>query len=596
MTAQNTNSGFLATNELDFQAYRDNLKIFLSQQDIFKDYDFQGSNMAVLLDVLAYNTYLNGAYLNLTGSEMFLDTAIIRESIVSHAKELNYTPRSMTSASVQVNIAVTGAGLPAVLTIPKNYRVSGRASNGAIFAFMTDEAINIGSANNYTALNVDVYEGRLVKETFVVGPNQRYVLSSANVDTSSISISVQTSASDTSNTVWQRATTLFGLSGSTKAFFVQGYEGFKYELTFGNGLVGQKLVDGNLIRVEYRDTKGAASNGVRLFVAEQNIQSFNAITVSVSNTNVFATGGSAHESDEDIKFNAPRYFATQERAVTTSDYVTLLRNQFPQLEAITAYGGEDAEPKQYGKAIVSAKPSGTDIMSNTLKDQIIKFLRNKTSLSIDPIIVDPDFFSATVATTVTYNTNATNKTTTELQTIAQQAILDFNDEFLADFGSDLRYSRLLRAIDDSDVAFISNDTTVLMTKKLFPLFMKTASYNFSYGNALAVPGADPVVTSSPFGYRVGGTAYSSFIEDNAGKLIIYTIDASGKQVALATIGSVNYTTGKIVLTNFTVESISGSGSVKIYARLLEADVETTNNKILLIEAEDIQVTVTGIRI
>lgn len=594
--AANTNSGFLTTDELDFQAYRNALKVFLSQQPQFQDYDFDGSNLSVLLDVLAYNTYLNGTYLNLIGSEMFLDTSIIRESIVSHAKELNYTPGSKTSAVAQVDISVSGNNLPAVLTIPKNYRVTGRASNGQIFTFMTAEAINIGSANNYTANAVNVYEGRLVKETFVANSTARYVLSSANVDINSISVMVQNSQTDTTNTVWNRATTLFGTTSESQVFFVQGYEDFKYELVFGNGLVGAGLTDGNIVRVEYRDTKGDEANGVKAFSAEQSIEGFTQVTVNLTANSGAADGGAQHEADEDIKFNAPRYFSTQERCITPSDFVTLVGKEFPQLEAITAYGGEDNEPKMYGKAIVSAKPKGSTIMSNSLKDQILKFLRNKTSLSIDPIIVDPDFYNVTVSTEVTYNINDTTKTPTELQTAAQQAILDFNEANLSDFGSDLRYSKLLRAIDDADESFISNDTDVLMTKKLYPILGKTASYNFTYGNRIATPGAGAVITSSPFGFRVGTTVYSSFIEDDAlGGLTIYTIDATGQKVVLSPIGSVQYSNGKIVINSLIVENIPGGNSLKIYAKLMEADVETTNNKILLIEPEDIRVTVVGIR-
>lgn len=594
--AANTNSGFLTTDELDFQAYRNALKQFLSQQAQFQDYDFEGSNMAVLLDVLAYNTYMNGTYLNLIGSEMFLDTAIVRESIVSHAKELNYTPGSRSSATAVVDIQVSGNNLPAVMTIPKNYRVTGRASNGQIFTFMTAEAINIGSANNYTANAVNVYEGRIVNETFTANSTARYALSSANVDIESVSVTVQNSATDTSNTVWQRATTLFGSTSESRVFFVQGYEDYRYELVFGNGLVGAGLTDGNIVRVQYRDTQGEAANGVKLFSAEQSIQGFTQIKVNLTANTGGADGGAPAESDEDIKFNAPRYFATQERCITPGDFVTLLSKQFPQLEAITAFGGEDVEPKQYGKAIVSAKPKGSTIMSNTLKDQILKFLRNKTSLSIDPIIVDPDFYNVTVSTQITYNVNDTNKTPSELQTSAQNSILDFNKETLSNFGSDLRYSKLLRAIDDSDESFISNDTDVLMTKKLYPLLGKVQSYNFTYGNKIAAPGAGAVITSSPFNYLVGTTQYSAFIEDDArGSLTIYTIDASGNKVVLAPAGSVNYDNGKIVLNNLIVASIPSGISVKIYAKLDEADVETNNNQILLIEPEDISVSVVGTR-
>jgi hypothetical protein len=591
------NQGFLSTQELDFNAYREQIKQFLSQQDQFKDYDFEGSNLKVLIDLLAYNTYMNGAYLNMVGSEMFLDTALQRESIVSHAKEINYTPRSKASASVLVDIEVSGNNKPAVMTIPKNYRVSGRAANGAIYSFVTAEAINIGAANDYIAQEVAIYEGRIVNETFIANSSQQYILASANVDTTSIEVVVQTSNTDTSNSQWMRATTLFGHSADSEVFFVEGYEDYNYRLVFGNDVVGKALTPGNVVRVSYRNTLGEAGNGIKRFVGEQSIEGFSDVTVTVSEANTASAGGSDHETNSEIKFNAPRYFATQERAITASDFVILLQNQFPTLEAITAYGGENAEPKQYGRVIVSAKPRGATLMSNALKDQILKFLRGKTSLAIDPIIVDPDFFSVSIVSEITYDLNSTIKTPTELMTVVNQAILDYSEESLSQFGSDLRYSKLLRAIDDSDTSIVSNETTVQMTKKLYPTVGRSQSYSFSFGNQLANTNTGAVVTSSTFVYTLGGTDYTSHISDNGlGVLHIYTMDQSGNEISLGTIGTIDYATGAVTMSGLSVTSLVSSNSLKIHARLLLKDIETNNNKILLIEGEDITLSTNGIRV
>lgn len=591
-------AGFLDTKELDFFTYRDNLKTFLKQQDQFKDYDFDGPNLAVLLDILAYNTYQNGVYLNLIGSEMFMDTSIIRESIVSHAKELNYTPRSRVSPVAYVNISVSGNNLPAVMTVPKNYQISGRSTEGKTYTFLTNDAINIGSANNWTATNVPVYEGKWVKETFVANSSMRYILQSANVDINSIEVQVQVSSSNNQTETWNRATTLFGLTDTTNAFFVQGFEDYSYELAFGNGTVGRRLQDGNIVRVAYRTTLGDEANGIKAFTAPQAIEGFNQVKVVLTANDSFATGGSLHESDAEIKFNAPRYFQTQERAVTESDYVTLLKNQFPQLGAITAFGGETVEPKKYGKTIISAKPRGSDILSNSLKDQIVKFLKGKTTLSIDPIVMDPDYYNVNISSEVTYDLNATVKTPTELMATVQQAILGFNDQFLDNFSSDLRYSRLVAAIDDSDVSIVSNDTKVLMTKKLFPLLGVSGSYSFIYGNELRAGDADEaIVYTSPFEWRTGNTTYNVFIEDDGnGTLRIVTVDLQDNKVVLwDKIGTVNYSTGAITISDLVVQSYFGT-SLNIYATLKHADVETNNNQILTIDASDIQITVNGIRV
>lgn len=587
--------GFLSVDELDFKTYRDNLKFFLKQQTQFKDYDFEGSNMAVMLDLLAYNTYMNGTYLNLIGSEMFMDTARLRESIVSHAKELNYTPRSRASSVAFVDIAVTGNNLPSLMTIPKNYRIQGRAKNGQTFTFVTAEPINIGSANNHTAVEVPIYEGRVITEAFVANSTIRYVLSSANVDISSISVNVQESQTDSSNTDWASATTLFGVSSDTPAFFVQGFSDFKYEVVFGNGIVGRRLKDGNVVRVSYRNTLGTEANGIKLFSAEQAIEGFTSISVSLSNTNPASAGGTEHESDENIRFNAPRYFASQERAITSFDYVTLVRSQFQNLEAVTAYGGEEAYPKMYGKTIISAKPIGGEYLSRSMKDQVVLFLKNKTSLSIDPVFVDPDFYHVTVTTRVTYNVNATNKTPTELISATQLAINQFNSTNLSDFGTDLRFSRLVAAIDATDPSFVSNDTEVLITKKLYPVPKKIGSYAFDFGNALDTD-AEQIVSSSSFNYRVGGTVYVSFIEDDgAGKLNVYTLDSRQQKVMLGTVGIVDYATGKVNINNMAVESLNGP-SLNVSGKTRDPDIETSNNKLLLISPLDVTVSLNGIRI
>ena len=601
----NTSNGFLTTQELDFTSYVDQLTTFLSQQDQFKDYDFKGSNLRVLIELLAYNTYMQGTYLNLVGSEMFLDTATMREAIVSHAKELNYTPRSRSSSSVILDIKVSGNNLPDSLVIPTGYKISGRAANGQVFGFITSENLVVGSSNNYTASNVSVYEGRLITETFITNAGVRYILSSANVDISSIQVNVQNSVTDTSNTDWKRATTLFGLQNDTNAFFVQGYKDYQYEVVFGNGIVGKALTPGNVVKITYRDTNGADANGIRIFSADQAVQGFSNVSVSLSADNVASTGGSDHESDDEIKFNAPRYFETQERAVTTSDYVTLLKNQFPTIETVTAYGGDQVEPKQYGKCIISAKVQNSTVVSDSLKAAIINFLKERTSLSIDPVFVDPDYFNVAVTSVVNYNANKTVKTPTDIRSLVSNSISTFNTLNLSTFGNDLYYSKFLRSIDDSDASIISNETQLRMLKKLYPFLNTVQNFSFTFGNVIYSDSTDryqystthdPVVYSGSFGYSVGGTTYNAFIQDDGiGNLYVYTIDNTGSKVILnKNIGTVDYTNGTVKLTNLSVAYLNGA-SLNIYAKLENDDITVNNNQILLIEPIDVDITINGIR-
>jgi hypothetical protein len=593
----NTLPQFVNASSLDFQAQKASLKAFLKAQPIFRDYNFDGSNLSVLLDVLAYNSVHNNLYLNMVGSEMWLDSSILRASLVSHAKELNYTPRSRTSAVIALDVQVVipaNTALPPNIVIPANYKVSGRASNGQVFSFYTQAAVTVGSSNNYTAIGLPFYEGNIINETFVANSTLRAVLSSANVDVSSITVNVQNSNTDTTNTNFVHESSIFGVASTTPAFFVQGYQDFNYEVTFGNGVVGQALVNGNIIRVGYRQTTGDQANGVKLFTADQNISGFSAVA-TISNTNLFASGGAMAESNNEIRTNAPLYFATQGRAVTASDFVTLLKTNFPFLSAVTAYGGELATPKQYGKVLIAGIPRGGSVLSDSQKTQILAFMRDKAPLSIDPLIVDPDTFNVKVNTLIQYNPSLTSSTSPQLIQTILAAINTFSSANLGQFGSDLRYSKFLRAIDDADASFISNDTHVLIAKKLYPVPYTTSSYSFSFGTALDTTAKPSTITSSQFGYQVGAIVYQSFIEDDgSGTLRVYTTSSAGvKVILLASLGSVNYTTGLVTMSLLTVSSIVGN-SLNIYGKTASADITTDNNKILIIDASDVSIDVLAV--
>lgn len=601
-----TTPGFLSTTELDFQSYKESLKTFLRQQNTFKDFDFEGSNLSVLIDVLAYNTYMNGTYLNLIGSEMFLDTALQRESIISHAKELNYTPHGRTSSRAVVTLSVTGTNLPTVLVVPKGYKITGKSSDSAkSFSFVTDDIVTLNASDGHAA-DIEIFEGKIINETFLASA-PHFALSSENVDLESIVVYIQNSASDTTTTEWQRATTLFGQNEESKVFFVQGYEDYRYEIVFGNNVVGAALTPGNLVRVSYRMTNGPDANGIKKFSTEQSIGSVNnKIAIALADSAAPSFGGAWHETDAAIKFNAPKYFATQERAVTSQDYITLLRTKFPTLEAVTAYGGEDAVPKQYSKVIISGKTSGSQLLSNTLKTAIVAFLKDKTSLGIDPIVVDPEFFFVGVDSAVAYDLSVTTKSAAEIEDTVSAAVVSFSAAALDNFGSDLRYSRLLRAIDDADVSIVSNDTTVTMIKKLYPEVNVATSYAINFGNKLRADGVSrlaytdaqtPVVTSSVFDYVIGGNRYDGvFIRDTGdGFLAIYATNLDGSLTALQKIGTVDYESGTVLIHNLIISGIATSGLFKISAKIDEADIITNNNKILLIEQEDIRVVASGAR-
>lgn len=596
-------NGFLTTSELDLQNYKSSLKTFLSQQEQFKDYDFEGSNMAVLLDLLAYNTFMNGVYLNLVGSEMFLDTAQLRESIVSHAKELNYTPRSRTAPVAYVDILITPTDLPDTITIPKYFEVNGRTDDNTTYFFTTDESIVIRANNGvYKAANVAIYEGNIVKEVFIANSSTKYLLQSANVDIQSISVTVKESNTATLETKWNRETFLFGLDNADEVYFIQGAEDHLFEVVFGNGNIGKALTDGNLITITYRETNGVDANGVESFTAPNAIQGYSNISISTIQA---ATQGAEHESDEEIKFNAPRYFPTQNRAVTVEDYIALTKQAFPSLEIVTAYGGEETEPKQYGKVIVAAKPFGGTKLSTPLKSQMYNFLKERSSISIDPVIVDPEYFFAEVVTNVLYNTNQTTRSARDIEALVQQTILQWGEDNLAKFGSDLRYSKLIKTIDDCESSIISNDTQVRIIRQVEVITGVPFRISFSFENELKnettvarriYDDGGSAVESSVFTYNLNDVDYLAKIKDDGqNNLIIVSTVGTNIQLLKDRVGTVDYTTGEISLSEVVYEDVGTNGILEIYGRTKRLDIETKANKVLQIQGGQVVVSVNGIR-
>lgn len=595
------NQGFLTTTELDFAAYKESLKTYLSQQTEFRDYDFEGSNLSVLLDLLAYNTYHNAMYLNMIGSEMFLDTAQLRDSIVSHAKELNYTPRSRSASTIDVTITAQPANTPDTITLPQYYSIRGTNDANETYTFSTNETIVLYRSNNYTFSNVSFHEGSIKTEAFVANSanNQTFTLSSNTLDVSSITVEVRNSSTDTTTVAWSKANELFGLNSNSAVFFVQGADEFKYGVSFGNGVSSKKLTAGNIVLVSYRQTAGEDGNGCGIFTSISSADGFSSNTFILTTTES-SSGGSQAEDAESIRYNAIRGFTNQNRAVTAEDFISLIKANYPSLETVIAYGGEEAVPKRYGKVIISAKPVGGETLSSSLKNSVLTFLQDKTPLSIEPEIVDPEYLYLDIISRVKYNISATTKTPSQLVSNVVTAITAFNTSYLSDFGADLRFSKLSAAIDDADVSIVSNDTEVRISKRIVPTPLVSFSANWSFENQLyseniryVLPiGHEPIVSSSAFVYD----GYTAYMQDNGtGALYIYTRSNGSTIVLNNNVGSVNYDTGEINITNLIVDSYD-TDSIKIYAKTENADIDTLTNKILLIDNEDISVVVTGIRI
>lgn len=591
------NTSIVLTN-IDFDTHKNTLKYYLKQQDRFKDYDFDGSNMSVLLDILSYNTYHNAFYLNMIGSEMFLDTAVIRDSVVSHAKELNYTPGSFKSAqaNVDINILTTNL-LKRSFTIAKGTTFNSRFGNKN-YTFSVGENIVIrdyesasATQNRFLGTNITLHEGYYVTDQFTVNSaeNKRYVMSNRNVDISSISVTVIEDMGS-SNYTYTRATSLFGLTSTSRVFFIQGAENESYEIVFGDGVIGRKPKEGSTISIEYRISNGELPNGCSSFTSDGTIEGESGIVVL---TNEKAAGGSVAESVESIKFNAPRHFTTQERAVTTEDYENLLKLNFPEINTVVAYGGEDLDPPQFGKVFVSIDLKAIDALPTAKKNEYYAFLKPRSPVSIDPVFIDPDYLYIAVQTNVKYNLNVTRLTEDDIRTLVVSAVLDYASTNLNNFNKIMRYSKLAFAIDTSQQSIVSNETKIKAIKKVIPAVGTSSTFDVAFDLEL-----DSTSTES-IGYTITSSAFTAsgkratIQDDGLGNLQILTATDSISR-KIADIGKVNYTTGLLQITNFNITGFEGNG-IKFYATPKSNDISSNKNVILNILEEDLSINITPVR-
>jgi len=622
------NSSIVLT-QLDFDSYKDSLKTFLKSQDRFKDYDFDGSNLSVLLDVLSYNTYQNAFYLNMISNEMFLDSAKLRDSVVSHAKELNYLPRSFRSSSAVIQLVITSSDASKrSIVIPKGTSFTSRVDDFT-YNFSTTENYVItnrtpsGSNFVYESEAIRVYEGNYLSDTYTVNYANPliYKISNKRVDLESVLVTVFEDNGTTVQT-YKRATSLFGHDGNSKVFFLQPGIGDTYEVVFGDGVVGRKPKNNSACIIEYRTCSGELPNGAFRFINTARID--NEPTVVIE-TITAAADGAVAEDLSSIKYNAPRAFTTQERAVTSEDYENLLKANFPEINAVVAYGGEDANPPQYGRIFLSIDLDEVDGLPKIKEAEYKKFLRSRSSVAIEPLFVSPDYTYLYVNTKIKYNINLTGLNPEDIRTNVIDSILTHASVNLNNFGRTLRYSKFIRDVDAAETSIISNETQVELVKYLTPVLSTTVTstptstsgslvslatsgvissgqnVTIDFKNALRndVPGKGAehligdihVVSSSTFTYN---GLPNCRLEDN-GDGIMRIINTSGTQHrTILDIGTVDYDTGIVRINNFNITNYTGT-SLKIYAKPRNLDITSSQNVILNILENDVDVTIEQIR-
>ena len=591
----------LQISELDFDGIKDNLKNFLSQQDEFRDYDFEGSGMSVLVDMLAYNTHYLGFNANMLANEMFLDSADLRASVVSKAKQVGYTPTSSTAAKAVIDVTVTNA-TGATLTMARGTQFS-TTVNGTSYNFVNNSDLSITPVDGvYKFSNVDIFEGTYLNFKYTANTSdtdQRFIIPNDNVDTTSLTVKIQESSSDSTTNTYTLATGITGLDSTSKVFFLQEVENGRYQVTFGDGVLGKSVADGNIIIMDYINTNRTEANGASTFTLNGSIGGFSTATVTtVSNAN----GGADPETITSIKYNAPRDYSAQDRAVTADDYKVLVKSLYANAQSVQVYGGEDAAVPDYGKVYISIKAKSGTSLTETTKASIVTSLKQYAVASIRPVIIDPEITYLTLDTNFKYDSGATTKDVSTLQTNVLSVISNYNNDTLKDFTGVFRHSKLLENINNADTSILSNITTIKMYKYITPTLSSALKYTLSYNNAFYNPhsghnsSGGGVVSSTGFKINNDDSTNEHFLDDDgAGNIRVYYLSGTTRIYTSTTFGTVDYTTGEIVLTSANITSISNvdgaaSSRIRVFAIPNSNDIAPVRNQVLEIDTSNSTIT------
>ena len=581
-TSANT---YLKVTEVDFDDIRTNLKSYLSTQDQFQDYNFEGSALATLLDVLAYNTHYNAFYLNMLANEMFLDTAQQRDSVVSRAKELGYLPSSAIGAQANVSLTFTGiANTNAQFTIPRNATFTTTVDDVS-YTYVVPTAKTVVNVSNTFSTSLIIKEGTPLTHRFTVSASnpERYIIPNVNVDTSSIKVTVQESASDTTTTEYIRATNTKQITGTSAVYFLEESADKKYEVVFSPGTLGKPVKNGNIVIIEYLVCNAKDTNGAKTFTVDNLNLGVSYTSVAVT-TNKASSGGNTQEAIESIKFNAPRNFQTQNRAIVKNDYERIITTENADIQSVIAFGGEDADPAVYGKVYIALKPVGALMTTNNKKAQIKTSISDRTPLGVDPVMIDPEYTYIIPTVKVFYNRTLSTATTSEVQSAALTAITNFSTNNLEQFDKRFRFSRFVRVLDNLTVAEVLNtDASVQMQKRISPLLNISQSIDILFNN--------PIRTSTLSSTQFVFETFNCFLDDDGlGTVRVYRFDDTNtKVIQNSNVGTINYTTGKITLSNFNVSSIVGT-QLKINATPDTLDVTPLREQILIMQSVDAVVT------
>ena len=590
-----TNSkGRIEITDLDFDAVKSNFKSFLSQQSQFTDYNFEGSGMSVLMDLLAYNTHYLAFHANMLANEMFIDTALTRSASVSHAKALGYTPSSTKASNATVDVTVKGVPLSQKTLVMASGTIFTTSVDNTTYQFVTiGDKTATSDTGTFVFTGVDIYEGTRIRYTYTMDSSnleQQFIIPSATADSTTLVVSVQASSSDITTEVYTLNTDYAVLDSTSLKYFLQEVEDGKFEVYFGDGVTGKKPIDGNIVILDYVVTNGSLADGASSFTPASSVGGYSDVTAL---TTASAGGGGDAESVDSIKFNAPLKYAAQGRAVTPDDYKAIVPSVYTNIKAIQCWGGEDNDPPIYGKVYIAIRPNTGTSLTTTTKNQISANLKKYNVASIVPEIVDPEILYIVMGITAKYNSTVTEKSKSDIKALVETTISSFNTNNLQKFDSVFRHSNLLRQIDETDSSILSSTATMKLKRIVTPTLQAITKYTISFNNAVYHPAlnwAQTVVEST--GFYLSGNTNEQFIDDDGNGNIrtFYLLGGTTKTITNAEAGTINYSTGEVVLTSFNITSATNAdGSIDVTVKPDSNDVIPVRQQV--IEIDEVSTTV-----
>lgn len=557
---------FTQFTNLDFDQIKSSIKDYLRANSTFTDFDFEGSNLSIIVDILAYNSYLTAYNTNMVANEAFLDSATLRENVVSLARNIGFVPLSRRSAKASISFIVTGISSAIdQVTLKAGIVCTGNLDNTS-FIFSIPEDISVSVVNGEAIFNsIEIYEGTLLTKTFTVDtsqPNQKYILPNPYIDTSTIRVKVKNTANDTTENQYVAVDSIVGINSESQIFFVQEVSDEKYELFFGDGIFGKKLSNANQITVTYITTNGKLGNGASNFTFSGQLRGNNnqAISNAVGTiiTNTASENGDDIQSTESVRYYSPRVYAAQRRAVTAADYEALLPTIYPNIESVTAYGGEELTPPQYGKVFLAAKPKNSDYLSDSTKDFILNSFKKYSIAGIKPEFVDINVLYVELDSSVYYNANFVGSPEALKSNIVSTLVTYASSSDLNKFGGRFKYSKVIGLIDRTNESITSNITKVKIRRNIGVILNEPTKYLICFENRFNVENKKHNIRSS--GFKINGEPLTVYIGDSpnadlkTGTLFLFTLENNEVTVKVKSAGTVNYETGEINIDNINVLS------------------------------------------